>query len=52
MKECNECEYWSADVWVDFSDGSGEFICYKCLTQVPSAAIVSLSDFDKELVFE
>jgi hypothetical protein len=51
MEECNECEYNAADVWVDYSDNSGEFICYKCLTQVPSSAIVSLSDLDRELVF-
>jgi hypothetical protein len=51
MEECNECEYNAADVWADYSDNSGEFICYKCLTQVPSSAIVGLSDLDRELVF-
>ena len=52
MKECTECEYFSADFWVDYVDGSGEYICAKCLTEVQSAAILSLSDLDKESVFE
>ena len=50
--ECNECEYWTADFWAEYKDGTGEFICSKCLTQVDLSAILSLSDYDRELVLD
>ena len=50
--ECNECEYWTADFWAQYKDGTGEYICSKCLTQVELSAILSLSDYDRELVID
>lgn len=50
--ECNECEYWTANFWVDYKDGTGQYLCSTCLTQVDVVAIMEISDYDRETVLD